>query len=124
MSKTHENTVQSVNRPGLPSSERRVARRFVMSVPVLFRWKVDENEHRSGGFTRDVSTFGVYVVCEDECPELNAGVALEILLPRQDAQNVGLKLKSVGEVVRIERAGERKGFAVRTDFDNVPRSSD
>ena len=118
MNRRAENTVRPVttNRWDSPTRDRRVARRFILSVPVLFRWTADELERQSAGFTRDVSTHGAYIVCDDKCPTMGTAVALELLLPLQDAQNVGLKLKSLGEVVRLECGGEQDGFAVMAEF--------
>ena len=97
--------------------ERRTSRRYSLRLPVLFRWRRESGEEcRSGGFTRDVSTTGTYVNCENECPPQAAVVGIELLLPPGELQAAGLKLKAEGSVVRAGRAGEGTGFAVKTDF--------
>jgi hypothetical protein len=106
-----------VTESGTLARERRRSRRFSLAVPVLFRWASSEGDQcQSGGFTRDVSSTGTYITCDELQPALGSPLAIVVLLPSLDAQKVGLKLKAAATVVRVGEREERKGFAVITDF--------
>lgn len=94
--------------------DRRQSARYELRVPVLFHWA---DGHTAGGFSRDLSQAGAYVVCEtDDCPERGVALALEVWLPSLQAETQGLKLKLRGIVVRTCGASEPAGFAVRTEL--------
>jgi len=100
-----------------PPPERRSVRRYGLSVPVLYRWiGEDGSECHGAGFTRDVSTGGMYVTCENDSPPVGAPVAIEVSLPPLDARLAGLKLKAKASVVRRGGSSERNGFAILTDL--------
>jgi hypothetical protein len=96
-------------------SERRGSVRYSLWLPVIFRW-VDDGEHARGGFTRDISTAGVFVVTS-ECPPANAHVSMEVVL--QSFNYVGtVRLEGMGKVTRVEGTGEAcTGFALCGSFD-------
>lgn len=103
--------------------ERRRATRYPLHAPVVFQWMDgEERNQQGGGFTRDISTCGVFVLCEAPPPEA-VGIALEILLPPFAADTPGLRLKGKGEVVRAEQTQPMCGFAVVSDLD-LPQSRD
>jgi hypothetical protein len=64
-----------------------------------------------GGFTRDVSTNGAFVLCSEELP-VGETVQIEILLPTS-GQVPGTALKSTGRVVRRYGESEAAGFAIQ-----------
>lgn len=98
---------------------RRAHPRFNLTVPVRIRWREAENEREVVGLTRDVSETGIFVDCSSSSwPEIGLEVWLEVDLPGlKEADRVGLKLRSVGRVVRTARAGTHPGFAVETKFE-------
>ena len=95
--------------------QSRKALRFPMRVPVIFRW-IDEQGHTSqgAGFTRDISTAGLFVYSATP-PPADAAVNLEVLLPLHEGGQ-GTRLEGPGRVVRVEGQGERAGFAATSDF--------
>jgi PilZ domain len=95
--------------------ERRRTARYVLRVPVLFNWR-NQQPRQLGGFTRDVSAGGAYILCREECPSAGAPVRLQVMLPPVDAEAHGVKLESEGRVVRAHGPGEESGFAVMADF--------
>ena len=90
--------------------ERRGATRYHLRMPVVFRCTDGKTESpASGGFTRDVSTKGVFVIC-DVPPPPTTCVAIEILLTPLEPEIAGLRLEGSGVVVRIDQTGG--GFAM------------
>src|SRR5947207_2062138 len=93
--------------------EKRAVPRYRLSLPVLLRWHNGE-AHTCGGFTRDVSTKGVFVLCREKLP-LNTTIQIEILLPTS-GQLPGTALKTTAHVVRTYDENEGVGFAVEGPF--------
>jgi hypothetical protein len=94
--------------------EQRVVPRYRLTLPVLVRWPAGSGTHTSGGFTRDVSTRGVFVLCSEKLPA-ETMVGIEILLPTPD-KLPGMVLKTTGRVVRTQGENEGAGFAVEGQF--------
>ena len=96
--------------------ERRIVVRYPLRVPVLFSWAEGDSEHTRGGFTRDVSPNGAFILCEgQDHPSRGMSVRIEVMLPPMDAAH-GVKLRSRGETVRTCTPGEEHGFAVAAIF--------
>ena len=94
--------------------ERRKAARFLLGCPAIFEWTDQQGRpHAGAGFTRDVSTLGVFVLSTVSPPD-ESKLQMQILLP-QPAEE-GLKLRSEATVVRIESKNEGSGFAARSEF--------
>jgi hypothetical protein len=69
----------------------------------------------SKGYTRDISTHGVFVFSA-EVPPVGTTVRLEFQFPPLEQSSGGLHLKSVGEIVRSESNGQATGFAAVSEF--------
>ena len=93
--------------------EKRVVPRYRLNLPILVRWHNGET-YTCGGFTRDVSTKGVFVLCSEKLP-LNTTVEIEILLPTS-GKIPGRALKSTGRVVRTYDENEGEGIALEGQF--------
>jgi hypothetical protein len=79
---------------------------------VIFKW-TDEGGIRvqQGGFTRDISTVGLYISCP-KLPPIQTALALEILLPpTKKVLSDSLKLGATVEIVRVGTDTEERGFA-------------
>jgi len=72
------------------------------------------------GYTRDISTRGVFVFM-NEAPPAGTTVRLEFQFPPLEESSGGLHLKSVGEVVRVETNGQGTGFAAVSEFTRFER---
>ncbi len=95
--------------------ERRRAVRYGLSFPVLFGWRSEEG-HQGGGFSRDVSTTGIFVACDRECPPVDTELSLEVLVPSPASETIALKLTAHGRVVRMASGAEGNGFGAVADF--------
>ncbi len=83
-------------------SERRVARRFTMSLPL----RVLPREPRSSELraqTRDVSYQGLYFLAEEPF-EVGSEIEFVITLPQQVAQTGDVDIRCRGQIVRVESA--------------------
>lgn len=101
--------------------QQRSCTRYRLTIPVIFRWK-NENGSRCicKGFTRDISTHAVFVFSA-EPPPVGTAVRLEFLFPPLEESSGGLRLRSVGEVVRVETNGQGTGFAAVSEFTRFER---
>jgi hypothetical protein len=86
-------------------TERRIARRYDLSLPVIFRLPTERAVDTQKGKTRDISTRGLYFVIEQD---LEAGSALDITLtlPAEITHGTEVFVRALGKVVRVERRME------------------
>ena len=92
--------------------EKRKAVRYKLCLPVIFKW-TDEGGRpmQEGGFTRDISTVGLYISCP-QLPPIQTALVMEILLPpNKRVLPDSLKLEATVEIVRVGTNGEEPGFA-------------
>jgi c-di-GMP-binding flagellar brake protein YcgR len=83
-------------------TDRRAARRYDLSLPVIIRLPVEKELSARNGKTRDISTRGVYFTLEEE---LNAGSELDITLtlPAEVTRGSEVFIRAMGKVVRVDR---------------------
>lgn len=95
-------------------SERRVARRFTMSLPL----RVLPREPRSSELraqTRDVSYQGLYFLAEANF-EVGSEIEFVITLPQQVAQTGDVDIRCRGQIVRVESVSNgRMGVAAKIE---------
>jgi hypothetical protein len=97
--------------------QQRESVRFQIRLPVIFRWNDEQvGRQQNGGFTRDISTRGLFVYSPMPPPS-GVTVELEVMLPPIEESGHGVRLQSEGRVLRIERKGEHIGFAATGTFD-------
>jgi hypothetical protein len=86
-------------------TERRIARRYDLSLPVIIRVPAERVADSQKGKTRDVSTRGVYFVLDKD---LEAGSELDITLtlPAEITHGTEVFVRALGKVVRVERRME------------------
>ncbi len=95
--------------------ESREVLRFQLAVPVFFRWRSDGSfQCEADGLSRDVSSNGIFVYCNGECPPIHANV--EFVLTIHDSGDSKLKIAAYGEVVRVNGAGQPPGFGASGHF--------
>jgi PilZ domain-containing protein len=82
-------------------SERRTARRYDLSLPILIRLAEEQILNIPSGKTRDISTRGLYFVINQD---LRAGSELEITLtlPGEITRGAEVLVRATGKVVRVE----------------------
>jgi len=91
--------------------ERRKNARFHLRLPVTF-WYASSGETAAGGFTRDISLGGIFVL-SDECPEPGHPITVQVTFPPLQPRNGQLHLMCAGHVSRVwTGAQQRRGFAV------------
>lgn len=103
-------------RPGA-AMELRKGKRFNLAAPAFFCWeRSDGTLQDNQGTTRDISSRGVFVICSSS-PPLGAHVELEVYLPARNGMPRAVQLHGEGEVLRVDRDGDRaKGFAAEVIF--------
>ena len=87
------------------ANERRSARRYDLSLPVIIRVPLDNVASSRKGKIRDISTRGVYFTSDQD---LSAGaeVDLTITLPVEVA-GAEVFIRAKGKVLRLEKTPER-----------------
>jgi hypothetical protein len=99
-----------------PEADRRKTARYELRLPVIFRWP-GQGENFGGGFTRNISLGGIFVV-SNRCPPSGNEVAVEVMLPYFPQRTTELRLECTGRVNRLLVAGNVcNGFAVAGSFD-------
>jgi hypothetical protein len=94
--------------------EFRAVERFAVRLPVFLNWRgAEEQECRAEGFTRDISTRGMFVVTNNVPPE---GRVLQFEIDLAFDEGAPLtQVEGQGRVVRVERASSNSvaiGLAV------------
>lgn len=102
--------------------DRRRDVRYGLCYPVLFSWATETGElqHKEGGFSRDVSTGGIYVTCDRDLPTSGTPIDIEVLIRAPESEAVALRLSARGVVVRQGYVGEPIGFGATANFELVP----
>ena len=106
-------------------TERRAARRYDLSLPILIRVAAEQVADRQEGKTRDVSTRGLYFVIDQN---LEAGSELDITLtlPAELTRGNAVLVRAMGKVVRLENRIEdgspRLGVAAVIERYDIVRS--
>jgi hypothetical protein len=83
-------------------TERRTARRYDLSLPVIIRIPVELQPTSRNGKTRNISTRGVYFLVDNE---LNAGSELDLTmtLPAEVTGGTEVFIRAIGKVLRTEK---------------------
>lgn len=92
---------------GVPAkmTERRIARRYDLALPVIIRIPVEKEISSHNGKTRDISTRGVYFMLDQD---LSAGTEIDITLtlPSEVTRGSEVFVRAMGKVVRLEKKPE------------------
>ena len=86
-------------------SERRTARRYDLSLPVIIRVPLEKEIASRNGKTRDISTRGLYFTIDQD---LGPGAELDITLtlPAEVTHGTEVFIRAMGKVVRVEKKPE------------------
>lgn len=86
-------------------TERRTARRYDLSLPVIVRMSTERMAGTRNAKTRDISTRGLYFVIDQD---LEAGSDLDITLtlPAEITHGTDVFVRAFGKVVRVENKME------------------
>ena len=90
---------------GKKMTERRTARRYDLSLPVIIRVPIEKEISSRSGKTRDISTRGVYFTIDQD---LGAGAELDITLtlPAEVTRGSEVFIRAMGKVVRVDKRPE------------------
>jgi c-di-GMP-binding flagellar brake protein YcgR len=86
-------------------TERRLARRYDLSLPVNIRLPISRESRSHSGHTRDISTRGVYFVTQKE---LSPGTEIDftLTLPAEITRGTEVFVRAHGRVVRLDKRVE------------------
>ncbi|MGB7728416.1 MAG: PilZ domain-containing protein [Candidatus Acidiferrum sp.] len=107
-------------------TERRMARRYDLTLPVSVRFAVENLLTKQEGRTRDISTRGLYFVVSQE---LQSGSELDITLtlPAEITHGTEVLVRAQAKIVRVEQRVEdetpRTGIAVVIERYDIIRGS-
>jgi len=107
-------------------SERRIARRYDLSLPVMVRIPAQGLAGTQSGKTRDISTKGLYFVIDQD---VRAGSNLDIMLtlPKEMTNGEEVLVKASGKIVRVESriedGNERLGVAAVIERYDIMRGA-
>lgn len=82
-------------------TERRTARRYDLSLPVIIRVSEDKINSPRNGKTRDISTRGLYFTIDEDLTE-GAEVDITLTLPAEVTRGSEVFIRATGKVVRVE----------------------
>lgn len=97
---------------GVQIQERRGSARYSLWLPVVFQ-SSESGQNTYGGFTRDVSSAGAFIVAS-QCPPAGAQVVLQVVVPVHAGT---VMLECMGQVTRVQSEQGCSGFAVSGSFD-------
>lgn len=83
-------------------TERRTARRYDLSLPVIIRIPAEVDEDSQHGKTRDISTRGLYFVM-DQNVEAGSELDITLTLPAEITHGTEVFVRAQGKVVRVEQ---------------------
>ncbi len=83
-------------------TERRMARRYDLSLPVIVRLPVNREPVTHSGQTRDISTRGVYFVLQKELA-LGSELDFTLTLPAEITRGTEVFVRAHGRVVRVDK---------------------
>src|SRR5271168_2412967 len=86
-------------------NERRMARRYDLSLPVIIRMPVERESTSRSGKTRDISTRGVYFTI-DQDPGPGAELDITLTLPSEVTRGSEVFIRAMGKVVRVDKKPE------------------
>lgn len=92
------------------ATDRRNARRFSMTLPVLVRFTHNGNIEEKVAHTRDVSFRGVYFMMEAP-PEEGSSVEIVLTLPQQITLAGEVRIRCSARILRVEQRDAMPGVA-------------
>jgi PilZ domain len=82
-------------------TERRTARRYDLSLPVIIRMPAEQVTGAQEGKTRDISTRGLYFIL-DQNVEAGSELDITLTLPAEITHGSEVLVRALGKVVRVE----------------------
>jgi PilZ domain len=92
-------------------TERRMARRYDLSLPVNVRLPINREPRSHNGQTRDISTRGVYFTLQKDLAP-GTEVDFTLTLPAEITRGTEVFVRAHGRVVRVDKRAETDQEAV------------
>ncbi|HXX44046.1 MAG TPA: PilZ domain-containing protein [Candidatus Acidoferrales bacterium] len=86
-------------------TERRMARRYDLSLPVNIRMPINREPRTQSGQTRDISTRGVYFTLQNDLAP-GTEVDFTLTLPTEITRGAEVFVRAHGRVVRVDKHPE------------------
>jgi len=86
-------------------TERRAARRYDLSLPIIIRVPVEKELPSKNGRTRDISTRGVYFTLEQNI-EAGAELDITLTLPTEITRGTEVLVRAQGRVIRVDQQSD------------------
>jgi c-di-GMP-binding flagellar brake protein YcgR len=106
-------------------TERRTARRYDLTLPVVIHVPIEREPVPRSGKTRDISTHGLYLLVDNELSQ-GAELDLTMTLPAEVTGGTEVFIRAIGKVVRVEKTPEsssdRGGVAAVIERFEIVRS--
>ncbi len=83
-------------------TERRMARRYDLSLPVSVRLPLNREPRSHSGHTRDISTRGVYFMMQDDLIP-GTEVDFTLTLPAEITRGTEVFVRAHGRVIRVDK---------------------
>lgn len=96
------------------TTDRRNARRFNLSLPLLVRFSHNGSMEEKIAHTRDVSFRGVYFMM-DAPPEQGSSVEIVLTLPQQITLAGEVRIRCFASIIRVEQRDGTRGVAASID---------
>ena len=106
-------------------AERRVSRRYDLTLPISIRFGLERIIARQEGKTRDISTKGLFFVINRDV-ETGSDLDITLTLPAEIINGTDVLVRAQGKVIRVERRIEegepRMGVAAVIERYDIIRS--
>ena len=86
-------------------TERRLARRYDLSLPVNIRMPINREPRSHSGQTRDISTRGVYFTMQDDLTP-GSEVDFTLTLPAEITRDSEVFVRAHGRVIRVDKRAD------------------
>ena len=86
-------------------TERRLARRYDLSLPVDIRMPINKEPRLHSGQTRDISTRGVYFTMRDDLTP-GSEVDFTLTLPAEITRGSEVFVRAHGRVIRVDKRSD------------------
>lgn len=93
----------------------RKAERYSVKAAVSFWWDSDGEVQEAGGTTRDISSYGVFVV-STLLPPIGEYLEIDVYLPSLPGTEKSIEMHGGGKVVRASTEGSETGFAAQIEL--------
>lgn len=86
-------------------TERRLARRYDLALPVIVQLPINKEAAPHNGQTRDISTRGVYFILQKDLAP-GTEVDFTLTLPAEITRGTEVFVRAHGRIVRVDRSAE------------------